>query len=703
MTDKHTYKKRALISHQLDGVIHMSMNKAVKEELSGNVAKSYVAQISRFHRIQASTMFHEAAEYVKSELIEMGLNDAVIEQFPADGAKKYWTHVSPVGWTVNSAELRLIEPEEKLIVTYEDIPQCLHTCSNATPPEGITAELVDVGAGTKPADYEGKDVKGKFVLATGRARRIHELAVYKYGAAGVITDTITFEMPGVRESLDVPDAHAYQSIWPSAEELPKVKFGFSLSKRQGNQLRGLLKGDKPVKLQAKVDAKLFSGNLDVVTATIPGASKPDEEVFLIAHLCHPKPSANDNASGSGLLLEIARTITALIAKGRIQRPARTIRFIWVPETFGSVAFLHRHEGLPNRLMAGINLDMVGQDQELCRSTLNLDRTPDSLPSFLNDHVFSLMEKSVKEFDALSEFGSTSTFRYATGAFSGGSDHSEFTDSTIGVPCIMLLQWPDLYYHTSMDTIDKVSADSLKRVGWVSTLAVLTLANAGVEEAFVLAAQTASRGMSRIEDAGRGAIQELIEKKNDRNFKDSPDALARELVKTELRHRNKMEHIIWRERQAVKSVARLGESAELNAFLDRYCEDIENLGRKEVARLEEALNFAAKASNLTLPVATEEDRRDELKNLVPKRLFKGTLSFDAIRKGLSEKEFEWYREIGEKDKEFDKKSYEILNFMNGKRSLYEILKEVSAEYSETGSELALRFLRDLEKIGFVAFE
>ena len=42
-------------------------------------------------------------------------------------------------------------------------------------------------------------------------------------------------------------------------------------------------------------------------------------------------------------------------------------------------------------------------------------------------------------------------------------------------------------------------------------------------------------------------------------------------------------------------------------------------------------------------------------------------------------------------------------MNGKRSLYEILKEVSAEYSETGSELALRFLRDLEKIGFVAFE
>ena len=66
----------------------MSFHKLVKEELSGSVAKSYVAQISRFHRIQASTMFHESAEYVKNELQKIGLNDAVIEQFPADGTKK---------------------------------------------------------------------------------------------------------------------------------------------------------------------------------------------------------------------------------------------------------------------------------------------------------------------------------------------------------------------------------------------------------------------------------------------------------------------------------------------------------------------------------------------------------------------------------------------------------------------------------------
>ena len=86
----------------------MNLNKIVKEEVSGNIAKSFVAQISRFHWIQSSTMFHEAAEHMKNELVKMGLHDAVIEQFASDGKREYCTHTSPIGWTVNSAELHLI-------------------------------------------------------------------------------------------------------------------------------------------------------------------------------------------------------------------------------------------------------------------------------------------------------------------------------------------------------------------------------------------------------------------------------------------------------------------------------------------------------------------------------------------------------------------------------------------------------------------
>jgi hypothetical protein len=510
-------------------------------------------------------------------------------------------------------------------------------------------------------------------------------------------------MPNVRESLDIPDAHAYQAIWPTAEQQPKTTFGFSISKRQGNALRAMLKAGKTVKLKATVDAQLFPGHEEVVTATIQGSTKPEEEIFLIAHLCHPKPSANDNASGAGLLLEIARTIKTLIAKGKIPPPARTIRFFWVPETLGTVAYLSNHPEAPQRLVAGINLDMVGQNQELCRSTLTVHRTPDSLPSYLADYVYSLLEQSVKEFDSQTNLGPASTFRYATVVFSGGSDHAEFTQPDTRVPCIMLLQWPDLYYHTSMDTIDKVSEDMLKRVGWITTVAALTLANADTETAFRLTTQTATRGTARIEETSREAVEELFKKKEDPKLKDKPDELAKAMAKTANYYKNKLEHAVWREQEATKSVKKLAENPQLNTILDRHCADMADLGRRETAKLEETLDFIAKTSSVTLTAQLEETQADkELKKLVPKRLFKGSLDSGLFQKELGEKEYEWYMEIGDKDPDLEKKSAEILNFMDGKRNAYEILQAVSAEYTETDPEHVLKFLRDLEKTKLVTF-
>jgi hypothetical protein len=311
-----------------------------------------------------------------------------------------------------------------------------------------------------------------------------------------------------------------------------------------------------------------------------------------------------------------------------------------------------------------------------------------------------MEASVKEFDAPSPFGSSSTFRYATGAFSGGSDHAEFTDSTIGVPCVMLLQWPDLFYHTSMDTIDKVSEDSLRRVGWIVANATLTLANATFETAFQLASDTASKGMIRIEEAKREAVEELFKKRQEPKLKDKPEELVRELERTASHYKSRIEHFAWREQEAVKSVRRLGESPELNASLSEHCRNIADLANQEIARLQETLSFIAKTSSLTLPSQAEHPEPDKELGIVPKRLFKGTLDSSVLKKVLSEKELEWYEEVRETDGDFDKKSAEILNFMNGKRSVYEIVKAVSAEYSETNPEHVLKFLRDLEKAKLV---
>ena len=671
----------------------------VKEELSGERAKSHVQQISRFHRIQASPMFHEAAEYVRDTLLQIGLKNAKIEQFTSDGSKKYWTHISPVGWEVRSAELKLVEPEEKLLAQYADIPMSLHVHSKSTPQKGVVAELIDVGVGTKSEDYKGKNVKGKFVLATGRASLVHKQAVYKYGAAGVITDTLAYEMKDVRESVDIPDAHSYQAIWPTEKDLEKVTFGFSISKRQGDYLRYLLRENKAVKLQAKVDAKLFSSKLDIVTATIQGSSKKSEEVFLISHLCHPKTSANDNASGSGLLLEIARAIQTLINSGEITKPKRTIRFLWVPETYGTIALLYSHLDWISHLVAGINLDMVGEDQEMCKSTLILDKTPDSLPSYLNDFVFNLTEQSVKEFDPVTAFGSASTFRFAEIAHAGGSDHDEFVDSTIKVPCVMLLQWPDLFYHSSMDTIDKVSSGSLKRVGWVAAVATLTLANAEVNEAILFANQTLQRGLSRIKKASVEVIQALLNTKTDPKLKKKPEELSKSLLKTVQTYEDKLKHIVWREEEAIKSVRRLASSADLDVFINDCLKEISTCRKKELAKVEKLLSFISKENKLKMPKKLEETENEKkARSIIPQRLFKGTLSTaDVIRKEFAEKEYEWFEEMIKKDINFEKKVKELLNFMDGKRALSDIVKAVSTEYGEFKVEDALKFIRNMEKL------
>jgi len=51
----------------------------------------------------------------------------------------------------------------------------------------VFAELVDVGEGTKEADYAGKNVKGKIVLAEAQPGAVQDLAVGKFGAAGVLS------------------------------------------------------------------------------------------------------------------------------------------------------------------------------------------------------------------------------------------------------------------------------------------------------------------------------------------------------------------------------------------------------------------------------------------------------------------------------------------------------------------------------------
>jgi Zn-dependent M28 family amino/carboxypeptidase len=81
------------------------------------------------------------------------------------------------------------------------------------------------------------------------------------------------------------------------------------------------------------------------------------------HLDHPRPGANDNASGCATILEVARTFAQLIRDGTLPRPARSLRFIWPPEVEGTTILLNARPDMTARFIAAIHMDMVGGGPE----------------------------------------------------------------------------------------------------------------------------------------------------------------------------------------------------------------------------------------------------------------------------------------------------------------------------------------------------
>src|SRR5580658_5194889 len=159
---------------------------ALAQELSGEIAKRNLEGITRFHRQRGSQGFHSAAEIILERARAYGLTDAQIQQFPADGKIYYGTQRSRQPWDAEFAELRELvnnQPTIK-ISSYEAEPVTLAEDSESA---DVTGNLIDVGNGTKESDYAGKNVKGQIVLVAAQPGAVQDLAVGKFGAAGIIS------------------------------------------------------------------------------------------------------------------------------------------------------------------------------------------------------------------------------------------------------------------------------------------------------------------------------------------------------------------------------------------------------------------------------------------------------------------------------------------------------------------------------------
>lgn len=673
------------------------------QEFSGLRAKRTVSQLTQLHRIQASPGLLTAVDLMRQAAEAAGLANVQVHRYPVDGKSYWWTWKKPWFWSPQSAELRLIAPEEKVLARFEDEPCHLATLCAPTPPGGITAEVVDVGRGLTEGDYEGKEVTGKAVLVSGAGwgyRAATKMASI-HGAVGVITDSIV-EVPPARTLENAPEQIAYGRVW--VEDDGSSVFCFGISYQQMQRLKKLMaESSELLKVHATVETTLSEGELPVLTGVIEGDSKPDEEVLFIAHICHPSPGANDNASGSALILEIARAWCRLIAEGKLPRPARTIRFFWVPEWYGPMAYLHANSDWPARLQGVICCDMVGENQQLCGGPLVLERTPDTLPSYLNDLGERFLERLTAGGGSYFSESAADLWKYQIGPYGGGSDNAPFVDSTWGVPAISFGHWPDRFYHSSHDTVEKIDPTEMERVAWVASQLAQVIANAGASEVALLARETLERGLRRLSQEANEALWALYQIPSEdgegKPYAERMGARIRQAWDT-------LDYRLEVEKGAVASVQRLTDNDPKVAALIADCqtelEDKLAQFRDQLLTTGESLAGTKVSEVASLrPELSEQER--EADRLVPVRHWKGTLNVLYYPPDvLGWERTAWLTEHAAKNLGVFSMLGMAALWVDGKRSLLEIARRINLGTGmEVDLEVLLHYFRDLAEIGIVS--
>ena len=177
--------------------------------------------------------------------------------------------------------------------------------SEPTGPEGVVAELIDIGGGGLP-DYQGRDVKGKIVVTdttSGPGRHEKQRLAALHGAVGYLglnwgyaTDT-TLPYGSVKPAWGNPTPAVFRDEMAT---LPCV----GISRADGIRLREMMK-QGAVRARMKPVVVNEWRPIQIAVGEIKGQT--DDFVVVGGHQdSWEGPQATDNATGSACMLELAR-------------------------------------------------------------------------------------------------------------------------------------------------------------------------------------------------------------------------------------------------------------------------------------------------------------------------------------------------------------------------------------------------------------
>ena len=206
-------------------------------------------------------------------------------------------------------------------------------------------------------------------------------------------------------------------------------WGFCMSE---NQKKKLPNG----KYKVLIDSKFKKGNLEVIHSVIKGKTK--KEIFFSSYFCHPS-MANNELSGPVLLNALM-----LYIKSKYKKPQYSYRFVLLPETVGSIAYISKFKSiLKKNVICGYVLTCVGDER-----AYSLVHTPQE--NSLSDKALKSALYNKKNFKEYS-------FKYR------GSDERQYCYPGVDLPVCSFSRskfYPE--YHTDKDNFKVVTEKGLEQ-------------------------------------------------------------------------------------------------------------------------------------------------------------------------------------------------------------------------------------------------
>ncbi|WP_229783302.1 M28 family peptidase [Pilimelia anulata] len=411
--------------------------------------------VAGIDRLQGSHGLNNLADDIADRAAACGLDVQVRRYQPGAPDARWWNYTAPQAGSPRAASLTILG-ETGPVTSYPLDPCTLARGSASTPPSGIRAPLIDLARTPQPR------VPGAFVISPplGRfALRTLVEQLHDWGAIGLALRSTRREGcdDTVIDRMELPDG------------CPLV--GFSVSASQSNRLQAAAANNGHVHVHAEHDP---AAPMPLVYARRRHRTGGQLGV-LIAHLCHPAPGADDNASGVAALLSIAR------AAHHIYGPDRgpNLAFLWAPEMVGTAAYLHDIADHPDHKPAfALSLDMLGGDPNICGGVLTIEQSPDHLPAPLAGALEAAARAVSPAAVSYSTAVQLPTWPRAVVPFVGASDHLLFADRSIGIPAAHITRLPNRFHHTSHDTTATISYPELHRAAVTTAVAVTALSTGG---------------------------------------------------------------------------------------------------------------------------------------------------------------------------------------------------------------------------------